>query len=355
MIPPKGTLVFHYPNDLGQDASIGIDTQFLTAQAFLKGIKSVPPGLHLFHYAASILSGDSMRYGWWFYIEEGQILSVQWDEERAVFNIEQPNERFASSYALMIEFPEDLNVWKTLTKNIDAEALEEYNPCPPNPITTATPLLEENMVLLDLLRLKQPSLQLDDQSQQELKYTIVQEKIQMKNAFGEQLTRTLLDRTWQFDELFGHDPDLFSAELQLCFVHFVVLGNLCSCTQWITLVTFILRCDTYLKQNTDFSNSLLTLLRLQFEVLPEEYANVLLPVHIEELQKCNEVLRNLCGIFLLGYESLRDLWCLLEDAAKDKFQIEFPSGSTFDSENFEIYHLNEHNSDDEDAPAVVYA
>lgn len=354
MSPPLGTLVLKFPQDLADDAALGIDTQFLTAQGLLKGIKMIPTGLHLFHFTSSVLTGDSMRYGWWFYIEEGQILSVEWDQEKAIFTIEQPNEDFAAAYQYMVDYPEDLSKWNSLTKYIDAEALDEYNPAPPEPISTATPLLEENMVLFDILKLRQPSLQLDDQTGQELKYTVVQEKLQQEDTTGQDLTKSALDRSWQFQTLFGHDVELFVAELQLSFVHFVVLGNLCSCTQWISLLRLGLRSESFLTSNDKFSALLLDTITLQFDTLPKEYVDELLPVQIPELEKCREIMIRFSDCFE-PRGSLRSKWLRLQQIVQGKLSLEFCAHSEFDADNFEVYDFKHHDDCDEDAPAIVYS
>lgn len=357
MGPPKGTLTFQIPADLGHDAVIGIDTQFLLAQDFLKGIKLIPEGLHLFHFSCSVSHGDSMRYGWWFNIEDGQILQVQWNEDLAVFELMHPDELFGQIYPILIEYPEDTVRWSNLTKYIDAEVLDEYNPAPPEPISTAMPLLEENMVLLDLLKLKQPSLQLDSQADKELKYTIIEERKQKKNISGHELTQSALDRSWHFQELFGHDLDLFLGELQVCFVHFVVLGNLCSCTQWTSLLVLALRSESFLKRDQGFCKSLIAVLRSQLAVLPSEYVDDLLSSQIVDTEKLGEVLHNLSEI-LGSFDVLRASFQELHEFATKRFKVEAFSASIsdpkFDEEDFEVYDIGDHDADDEDAPAIVY-
>lgn len=354
MSPPLGTLLFRLPEDLADDAALGIDTQFLAAKSLLKGIKVIPAGFHLFHFTSSVLTGDSMRYGWWFCIQEGQILSVEWNQERAIFTVEQPNEEIAASYPFMVDYPENISTWNTLTKYIDAEALDEYNPTPPEPITTATPLLEENVVLFDLLRDRQPSLQLDDQTGKELKYTIVQEKVQQKDKKGQDLTKSALDRSWQFQDLFGNDLELSLAELQLCFIHFIILGNLCSCTQWLTLMHLILRCESFFVENDSYGANLLDIIALQLKILPKEYVEELLSVQILELNKLKEIMFNFYDCFE-DRASIGPKWRLLQRIAQQTLSLDFSIASKFDTENFEVYDLRNHDDSDEDAPAIVYS
>ncbi|WPK24339.1 hypothetical protein PUMCH_001609 [Australozyma saopauloensis] len=352
MGPPNGTLIFHYPEDLGPDAVIGIDTQFLTAQGILKGIKLIPPGLHLFHFSRSISQGDCLRYGWWFFIEEGQVLSVDWSEEQSVFTIIPADNSVGELYPLMIEYPETHALWNELTKFVDTEALEEYIPTPPEPISTATPLLEENMVLAELLKKRQPTLKLESQEHKELKYTILQEKQQAPQKMGEELTRSALDRSWQFEQLFGHDKDLFLAELQLTLIHFVVLGNLCSCTQWSTLLYLILRCESFLRANPLFTSDLLSLMSTQLTLIPTEYIDELLVSQIVDVSKCRLAIEYLAD-FVPQLPSLYAPWQKLKFVAQRKLSME-KVGSIFDKNNFEIYDLGQHDADDEDAPAIVY-
>lgn len=352
MGPPLGTLVFKYPTDLDKDATIGIDTQFLSAQVFLKGIKRVPPGLHLFHFSRSVEKGDSMRYGWWFRIEEGQIFAIEWDEDRAVFELILPDDAFAAAYPLMIDYPESYSKWQKLIKFVDDEALEEHNPTPPEPISSGTPLVEENMVLLDVLKLKQPTLQLENQQNNELRYTIIEEKRQEPNVAGEELTRSALDRSWLFRDLFGHDRELFFAEMQLCFIHFLILGNLCSCTQWTTLMLFVLRCESFLRSDSGFCAELLTLLAGQFSILPPDYIDELLVMHIVDTGKVKSAMRNFAVVFLLDTRLL-SLWLQVRETVS-KFSA-LGLAPNFDQDNFEVYEISQHHDGDEDAPAIVYS
>ncbi|OBA20474.1 hypothetical protein METBIDRAFT_78843 [Metschnikowia bicuspidata var. bicuspidata NRRL YB-4993] len=348
--PPLGTLIIENVDRLGPNAVVGIDTQFFTVQNFLKGIKLIPAGHHLLHYSDSVEDGVSMRYAWWFSVHDGEALTVTWTEEKALFTPHDPlGLDLGDVYQYMVSYPEDPGKWARLCQYIDSEALEEYLPSLSQAISTATPLAEENMVLLDVLKSKKLDISVSDQSNEELKYTIIQPQKMRLHAFGEQLTRDALDRSWYLAELFGHDIDLLLAEIQVSFIHFVVLCNLCSYTQWMSLLALALTSKKYLRCHAEFSLRLLDLLQAQLETLPENYVLESLGTHVVERGELQAVFRNLNDI----YEGSTS-WHQLVSIAQRRFGLSTTETSMLDENLFEVYDLLGHDEEDEDAPALVF-
>lgn len=348
--PPLGTLVIENIEALGQNAVVGIDTQFFTVQNFLKGIKLIPPGLHLLHYSASVDDGASMRLAWWFLVAKGDVFTVQWHEEKAVFETHDPSKLdIGEIYQFMVSYPENIQRWTNLSEFIDSEALEEYLPILKLAVTTATPLAEENMVLLEVLKRKKLDISLSDQSQDELKYSIIQPQKKRPDAVGEQVTRDALDRSWYLIELFGHDVELLLAEIQLSFIHFVVLCNLCSYTQWMSLLTLILNSKMYLRSHRMISNKILTIIRVQLDTLPADYVLETLGVKVVEIERLGAILTDLNDVF-----EAEPQWREVVEVTHRKFGLKPSSWPTLDEDQFEVYDISGHDEDDEDAPAIVF-
>ena len=69
---------------------------------------------------------------------------------------------------------------------------------------------------------------MEDQSDKELRYTIIQFKINKENTESvEEVTENYLDKSWYLSQLYGNDIELMFGELQLSFINFVILGNFC--------------------------------------------------------------------------------------------------------------------------------
>ncbi|GEQ72897.1 hypothetical protein JCM33374_g6585 [Metschnikowia sp. JCM 33374] len=296
--PPLGTLVIQNIDALGPNAVVGIDTQFFTVQHFLKGIKSIPAGPHLLHYSASVDDGASMRYAWWFQCADGDVLSVRWAEEEAFFEAYDASlSDLGDIYPFMVSYPEKPDKWRVLSEFLDAEALEEYLPRREQAVTTATPSAEENMVLLEVLKRQKSDIELSDQSQDELKYTIIQSQKRRPDTVGEQLTRDSLDRSWYLAEVFGHDMELLLAEIQLSFIHFIVLCNLCSYTQWMNLVGLVSNSKNYFSSHRSVAYKVLSILRIQLDTLPPDYVLGTSSLQVVEVARLETMLSQLNDIF----------------------------------------------------------
>lgn len=345
--PPQTTLVLGNVSSL---TIIGIDTQFFMANELIRGIKVIPEGHHFFHYSESTETGEAIRYGHWFSCDDGDIISVEFSEDSCVFTHNaNPIPTLSTDYAYMVAYPESLETWTKLTKYVDAEALWEY--CPPAniPILTATPLKEENMVLLETLHSRDSNQKFEDQTDKELKYTILQFKLSGPRSSSDEVevTRNFLEKSWYLTQLFGHDPELLLAEIQISFLHFIILGNLCSCTQWLMLLKLVLMSSRFLLGNMKFAQEFLGLLVLQLDKLPTEYMSSL-DIGVVDMKTYTEVMED------LSYIRINDItWSKIRELNRHKFSFDLSFHKKIDADNFEVYDMDDYDEDDEDAPAVV--
>lgn len=283
-----------------------------------------------------------MRYGWWFRSRPNEVLRVKLEENETHFDAFQPElEDLGAMYQLMIPYTDHTEQWLRLTSHIDMEALGEYILHAGASISTATSLVEESMALREILRRKQPDIKLDELPDQELRYTIVQRHA-ASDGVGLSLTDKYLDRSWQMEELFGHDKELLLAEFEISFAHFIVIGNLCSYTQWLSLLLLILVCKTFFQHNGQLLRDLTAVLSRQLHHFPEEYIT-----SVVEPKEFHNILLQLRDVL-----STNASWPDVQLLCQKKFGCEFSDGQ-FDKDNFEVYDLDGHDSDDENAPAII--
>lgn len=350
MPPPLGTIHIKLLPSSDTAILVGVDLHFFNVNSTLRGIKLLPAGLHFFHYSQN---EGSIRSGWWINVQEGMVLTCEWNKNHERFDAlgYSGDDVIATDYAYMVKYPsvEDMQ-WHVLTEHVDMEAVEEFVPPVPEQITTATPSKEENMVLLDALQQRDPQQTFQDQHNKQLNYTIIQERQQGPNPqhLVETITANALDRTWQLEHLYGHDHELLLAELEICFVHFITVGNVCSLTQHMALLLLVLKSEGFLRQHQLFCNAFTTVLIQQLETIPEEYIRPTGLEVVDTKQMC-QVLENLLAILTGTAE-----WMRLSEVCERKMGISLSAlERRFDEDNYEVYDLDNHDSEDEEAPAVV--
>lgn len=403
--PPQNTLVFeNLPSKANLNLWLmGIDTQFFNINNIFRGIKLIPPGIHLFHY--SIPPGDespqsngipseaissSSRFGIWLDCKDNDVLILRWDDESERLNIIDPNKdeeqlnyskclgSIGDIYPFMVSYPENSLKWFNFLINyIDFEVIQEFVPCDNDmysgDITSMMPSKEENMVLLDALQKVNPGTlsSLEDQTDKELKYTIIQFKISKENTESvKEVTENYLDKSWYLNQLYGNDIELMLGELQLSFINFVILGNFCSGLQWLNIIRLILMSRKFIKSSQKVALDFLTVFQHHLEQLPKEYLiDDLALNNLLDLQKYILVLENFardifpkdtwdlngcCGkMKLSGF--IKEKWQRILNINKSKFNIDFEKlgQRNIDENEIEVYDLNDYDENDEDAPAIV--
>lgn len=404
--PPQTTLVFeNLPNEANLNLWLmGIDTQFFNINNIFRGIKLIPAGIHLFHYSippdngnikdnelpSETIISSSSRLGFWFDCKDNDVLILRWDDALERLNIINPHKdeeqlnytkclnSIGDIYSYMVSYPEDALKWlNTSISYIDFEVIQEFLPCDNDmysgDITSMMPSKEENMVLLDALEKVNPqaSSSLEDQSDKELRYTIIQFKINKENTESvEEVTENYLDKSWYLSQLYGNDIELMFGELQLSFINFVILGNFCSGLQWLNIIKLILMSKNFMKSSQKVALDFLTIFQHHLDKLPKEYLiDDLALNNLLDLQTYVSVLENFardmfpkdtwdlngcCGkMKLSGF--IKEKWHRILEINKSKFNIDFEKldKNRTDENQIEVYDLNDYDENDEDAPAIV--
>ncbi|CCE78181.1 Piso0_000798 [Millerozyma farinosa CBS 7064] len=393
--PPGTTLVF---KNLNPDVQwmIGIDTSFYQANQTLKGIKLICEGLHFLHYSLPQASStdpsnntdasqlEAVRYGHWINCRDRDVIWLIWDQGSEDFLIEHIDnmksthdigkyiDELGAYYDYMIKYQDARSVWGSLTSFIDPEVIQEYVPYGDHGriskrIDTTSSSKEESFILKDALESRDTKQKYDfrDKNDEELLYTIIDFK--MKNAKAtsvEEITQSSLDRSWQFNDIYGHDTDLFFGELQLAFVNYILLGSFSSGIQWIKLIKLISTCRSCLMENPALAAKLLECLHSQLQNLPAEYLSkdfsLFSSIDVDVYLRVFENLRS--NIFTSEFwEASNDarvaggkrLWESIMTMNESKFRLSFPEESQFDNDNFEVYDISDYDENDENAPTII--
>lgn len=412
--PPLTTLILDGLPAEANNWLLGIDSQFFLANQLLRGIKSIPNGIHLFHYSIPTeLSNDpnkpsvaaislSIRHGFWFECIEEDIFVLRWDSDEEKLIMSNPREpsddeeqlnhtkiidQLGDIYSLLIEYPENFTNWSNnLVSYIDFEILLEFLPYEGDneiytkDINTMTPSKEENIVLIDTLNKKDPDARIPDQTNNELKYTIIEFRKKRTDEETDNtqkiqnITKDYLDKSWYLEEIFGHDHELLFGELQLSFLNFVILGNFCSGLQWLNILKLLLQCEQFIKQNQSFSLNFLKVFEHQLNLLPPEYlfnGNEEVKedgFNLIDLQAYVKVMENFsrgvflesswnngdcCGRMKLG-GMIIEKWINIKIIHKSRFGIDLNALKEPENDgDFEVYNLSDYDENDEDAPAIV--
>lgn len=404
--PPKTTLLFKNVPTNTTNWLVGIDTKFFNINQLLKGIKLIPNGIHFIHYSLpSQTTGSttsaletSIRYGRWIECCDHLIVFV-WDSEAEKFDIldgksEQESLNYSKHtmdvgdvYPFTIPYPENEDLWKSICNYVDIEVIQEFIPYNSehysNEINTITPSKEENMVLMEKLLQHQAnrsngSMDVQDQSHDELRYTIIQflanrdtDKLPTKSPVPvEQISNDYLDKSWYINKLYGHDFELLLGELQVAFTLFIILGNFCSGLQWINILKLLLMGKSFMNSNKSFSLNFLKAFEAQLQVLPEEYIgdNISLNSAVDTktfISIMENFIKDIfpeeqwnqgdcCGKMKLdGF--INQKWGQVMATIHRKFNIDIRKlrNSQFDDDQFEVFDLNDYDQDDEDVPAIV--
>lgn len=296
---------------------VGVDLQFATVKVFC-GVKSVPPGLHFFHYS---VPDDALgvRHGMWLECHNHDVVVLAWeggclgrvwpdagpDADGAVpMDHLQATSKLPAVYGHMVEYPAPAAaVARQLCGHIDSELLR----------TILGARLEISTVDL------------------EANYTAIDMRARRAHTTPEQVTRNHLDKSWLLEELFGPDHGRFFVELEAAFVHFVVLGNYCLMAQWMDLVTLALRSELFLAARKSFALSFLTVLHTQLSHLPADYLSgeqrqLDIEAYTDAMQSLGEVFaynaEQCCGRMKLQGMVLNQ-WAAIVALQRERFGMDF--------------------------------
>lgn len=349
--PPRTTVIL---SNIPEDWLVGVDLQFFNTNRILKGIKLIPDGIHILHFAKD---QSSIRHGFYINAKEGDVVICYWDAENekilvddeiGELNISKEMSKLSEYYSFMISYPSDPD-WKSLTRYINFGQVNYILPRGKwiDSVLTST---DENNLLLDALHKSAESRNITndpivnsiiDQSDEEIKYTLIDlNKTIRPNGEPGEKTKDSLDKSWFFNQLlssgYNSNEDMLLSEFQQSFLNMVIFANYSSSIQWVKFIKIVLNCKEIVSERVLFFEKFLDVLYVQFQKFQVEYMDEFisedfLDTTISEFEYTikEKPLRSLI-------KKIIDLKYLLQE----KFSIS-------------IRGLNEDDEDEEEAPVIV--
>lgn len=290
--PPKTTVIF---SNVPSDWIVGIDLQFFNSNAVLRGIKLIPDGIHVVHWAPD---SSSVRSGFYFEAKEASVNVIYWDsanekmlinEEIGDINVVKEIDGLSQSYPFMIAYPED-DTWSSLTRFIEFRQVNYMLPGTSNVMDSVLTSTDENNILLDAIKrgaeqrgtgnlANDPIVNsIIDQTEEEIKYTPIDlSKTVRPNSTPEEKTHDGIDKSWYLNNLitvaYNGNESLLLGEFQLAYINTIIFANYSSAMHWLKFLRVLFYCQDATKQKVAFFEKLLTTLCVMLEKFPEEYAD----------------------------------------------------------------------------------
>ncbi|CCH46630.1 hypothetical protein BN7_6225 [Wickerhamomyces ciferrii] len=284
--PSRTTVIF---NNIPENWLVGIDLQFFNTNNILKGIKLIPDGIHILHFAKD---QSSIRQGFYINAKEGDIILVYWDsqeekilvdEEIGEININKELSKISEYYSFMINYPNDEH-WEALTKYINIGQVAFILP-KGKKIDSVLTSSDENNLLLDTLYKSSKSRNLSqdpiinsiiDQSNEEIKYTMINlDQTIRPNGNSIEKTKDSLDKSWFFQKIlnsgFNDNENLLLSEFQQCYLNMIIFANYSSSIQWLKFLKILFNVKESIQERLNFFENFLDVLTIQFEKFQEDY------------------------------------------------------------------------------------
>lgn len=284
--PPRTTVIF---SNIPNGWLTGIDLQFFNTNNILKGIKLIPDGIHILHFAKD---QSSVRHGFYINAKEGDVIICYWDEEKekilvddeiGELNVSKELSKLSDYYSYMISHPPDPE-WKKLTEYINFGQVNYILPRGKR-IDSVITSSDENNLLLDALQKSAQSRDLArdpiinsiiDQSDEEIKYTLIDLNKTIRTDGGPaEKTKDSLDKSWFLKHLlvsgYNSNEELLLSEFQQAFLNMVIFANYSSSIQWLKFIRVMLNCKEILQEKTWFFETFLDILNYQFQKFQEDY------------------------------------------------------------------------------------
>ena len=270
--------------DVPQNTEVGIDMNVWRTGNNFKGIKMIPPGLHMLHYSAVGKEGIAApRTSSFHFFSEGEILVRKWDPvTESLVAVSDADEARISSNKQELDrylgvFPyETWKKWYSLTTHMSEEVVKTVEPV--SRILCSASQLEPDE---DQANFDAPGSSSEEKmlpkmhakSGTEMRFTALPTVECLEDTTPEFKTKYSLDSSYRLEMMCetGTTPHNLLAELQIAFVSFLVGHVYDAFEHWKKLVNLFCTCDIALRKHPEVFLQFLTCVHYQIQEVPEDF------------------------------------------------------------------------------------
>ncbi|XP_014252497.1 protein AAR2 homolog [Cimex lectularius] len=294
-----------------EGTQFGIDMKMWDTGEKFKGVKMIPPGVHMIHYSASGKYGDvAPKVSFLHNFKKSEVLVKKWDIDSERMSLETVSDeevaRFKTNLLNLDHFLgaypfETYDLWQKLSKHISDSVLNRLLPeC--GVISSALELISmqdrPKPVLIRRLRT------VDEREEEllpklrptpgtEIRFTPMPMKTYPDGSTPQDITKHSLDLSYTLDSMIGDlgDPREIVGEIQFAFVSFLVGQSLESFEAWKNLVRLLCNCREAVTRRRQLYVHFLQALETQLAQVPEDFlvdivsSNNVIYVSLRELFK----------------------------------------------------------------------
>ena len=271
--------------DVPQNTEVGIDMNVWRTGDRFKGMKMIPPGLHMLHYSAVGKEGVAApRTSSFHLFEKGEVLVRRWDPvaETLVDVNEADQARIADNkqdldrYLGMFPY-ETWKKWYALTSHVSGDVIKKVEPV--SKVLCSASQLELDTMQPDMDaaagRTSEENMlpKMHPKSGTELRFTALPTAQCLENASPEFRTKYSMDSSYRLEKMLevSDSPQNLLGELQVAFVSFLVGHVYDAFEHWKQLVHLFCTCDEALGKYPHLFMQLLTCVHYQIEEVPEDF------------------------------------------------------------------------------------
>ena len=270
--------------DVPQNTEVGIDMNVWRTGNRFKGLKMIPPGLHMLYYSAVSKDGIAApRTSSFHFFHEGEVMVRKWDpatetvvpvpdsdEEARIRSNKQELDKYLGVFPY-----ETWKKWYSLTNHISEEVIKNVEPLSGILCSASQLELDEEQEVHDTVGNSDEKMlpKMHIKSGTEMRFTALPTSQCLENTSPEFKTKYSLDSSYRLEKMIkdNQTPGNLLGELQVAFVSFLVGHVYDAFEHWKKLVHLFCTCDVALRTYPDMFIELLTCVHYQIQEVPEDF------------------------------------------------------------------------------------
>jgi len=262
-------------DDFPRGAEFGIDMNSWNVGEKFRGMKMIPPGLHFVYYSAVSSEGQvGIRTGFFHFFKKGEVLRRKWDAPTEVL-LEACEEGASKDYLREIDqclapyaYESKNNgyqKWTSLSNRITEKTLRKLEPSSGPGISASTQTTSTEVSS----GINGVNVDVDSR----LNFTQISKRRYPPGCVAAEITKYSLDSSFQLETFLTsvEKVDEALAELQFCFLCFLLGQNYESFEHWKMMVAMLCGCVEALSRHTSLFLDFMSDLHFQMAEVPDDF------------------------------------------------------------------------------------